>query len=58
MGVRPRAEISTPEEAESYLADGVKDFNLSSDVAILRSFYSKEGAALREVVAKANLVTA
>jgi 4-hydroxy-2-oxoheptanedioate aldolase len=58
MGVRPRAEISTPEEAESYLEAGVKDFNLSSDVAILRSFYSKEGAALREVVAKANLVTA
>ncbi len=58
MGVRPRAEISTPQEAESYLEAGVKDFNLSSDVAILRSFYSKEGAALREIVGKANLVTA
>jgi 2-keto-3-deoxy-L-rhamnonate aldolase RhmA len=55
MGVRPRAEISTPDEAESYLEDGVKDFNLSSDVAILRSFYSKEGKALREVVSKAKV---
>jgi len=55
MGVRPRAEISTPQEAESYLEAGVKDFNLSSDVAILRSFYSKEGAALRKVVSEAKV---
>jgi 4-hydroxy-2-oxoheptanedioate aldolase len=55
MGVRPRAEISTPAEAQSYLEAGVKDFNLSSDVAILRSFYGKEGAALREVVANAKV---
>jgi 4-hydroxy-2-oxoheptanedioate aldolase len=55
MGVRPRAEINSPEEAEYYLNLGVKDFNLSSDVAILRSFYSKQGGALREIVANAKV---
>jgi hypothetical protein len=55
MGVRPRAEINSAAEAESYLSLGVKDFNLSSDVAILRSFYGKEGSALREVVSQAKV---
>ena len=55
MGVRPRAEINSAAEAESYLADGVKDFNLSSDVAILRGFYGKEGKALHEIVEKARV---
>lgn len=50
MGVRPRAEISSAAEAEYYLNLGVKDFNLSTDVAILRQFYGKEGAALRDIV--------
>jgi 2-keto-3-deoxy-L-rhamnonate aldolase RhmA len=50
MGVRPRAEISSPNEAEYYLKLGVKDFNLSTDTAILAAFYRDQGAALREVV--------
>jgi 2-keto-3-deoxy-L-rhamnonate aldolase RhmA len=53
MGVRPRAEIGSAAEAEHYLKLGVKDFNLSSDVGILRQFYSKEGGALRDIVAQA-----
>jgi len=52
MGVRPRAEISSAAEAEYYLNLGVKDFNLSTDVAILRSFYRQEGGALREIVSR------
>jgi 4-hydroxy-2-oxoheptanedioate aldolase len=52
MGVRPRAEIGSAAEAEYYLNLGVKDFNLSTDVTILRQFYAKEGGALREVVAR------
>jgi 2-keto-3-deoxy-L-rhamnonate aldolase RhmA len=55
MGVRPRAEINSPAEAEYYLNLGVKDFNLSSDVAILRSFYREQGGALREIVEKAKV---
>src|SRR6266496_3788264 len=44
MGVRPRAEISSPAEAEYYLNLGVKDFNLSTDTAILAGFYRDQGA--------------
>jgi hypothetical protein len=50
MGVRPRAEISSPAEAEYYLNLGVKDFNLSTDTAILAAFYRDQGAKLRDVV--------
>ncbi|MFN8521601.1 MAG: aldolase/citrate lyase family protein [Chloroflexota bacterium] len=53
MGVRPRAEIMSASDAEYYLKLGVKDFNLSTDVSILRAFYKSEGGALREIVAKA-----
>ncbi len=51
MGVRPRAEISSAAEVEYYAKFGVKDFNLSTDTAILRQFYAKEGKALRDAVA-------
>jgi 2-keto-3-deoxy-L-rhamnonate aldolase RhmA len=53
MGVRPRAEISSPSEAEYYLKLGVKDFNLSTDTAILAAFYRDQGGALRELVGQA-----
>jgi 2-keto-3-deoxy-L-rhamnonate aldolase RhmA len=56
MGVRPRAEISTPAEADYYLKQGVKDFNLSTDTAILASFYRDQGGALRELVGSAQAV--
>ena len=52
MGVRPRAELTSVSETEYYLNLGVKDFNLTTDVSILRQFYAKEGGALREIVAK------
>jgi hypothetical protein len=55
MGVRPRAELMSVSEAEYYLNLGVKDFNLSTDVGILRQFYSKEGGALRELVARSKV---
>ncbi|MCC6174172.1 MAG: 2,4-dihydroxyhept-2-ene-1,7-dioic acid aldolase [Chloroflexi bacterium] len=55
MGVRPRAEINTASEAEYYLKLGVKDFCLSTDVSILRSFYRQEGGALRELVAQSGV---
>jgi len=53
MGVRPRAEINSAAEVEYYSKFGVKDYNLSTDVAILRAFYSKEGGALRDALAEA-----
>jgi 2-keto-3-deoxy-L-rhamnonate aldolase RhmA len=51
MGVRPRAEISTPAEAEYYMNLGVRDFNLSTDTYILAAFYREQGKALRDQVA-------
>jgi 2-keto-3-deoxy-L-rhamnonate aldolase RhmA len=58
MGVRPRAEISTPAEADWYLERGVQDFNLSTDTAILTAFYRDQGKALREVVRQVEQVAA
>jgi 4-hydroxy-2-oxoheptanedioate aldolase len=55
MGVRPRAEIQTPADAEYYLNQGVKDFNLSTDTAILSAFYQNQGSALRQLVNQAAL---
>ncbi|HZQ99562.1 MAG TPA: aldolase/citrate lyase family protein [Chloroflexota bacterium] len=49
-GIRPRAEIQTPKEAEYYLNLGVKDFNISTDTAILSAFYRDQGGALREML--------
>jgi 2-keto-3-deoxy-L-rhamnonate aldolase RhmA len=53
MGVRPRAEIATPADAEYYLKQGVRDFNLSTDIAILTAFYRDQGGALRELLSEA-----
>jgi 4-hydroxy-2-oxoheptanedioate aldolase len=50
MGVRPRAEITMPADAEYYMNLGVKDFNLSTDTAILAAFYRDQGSALRKMV--------
>lgn len=57
LGVRPRAEIGSAAEADYYTALGVKDFNLSTDVGILRQFYAREGGALRERVTQATGAT-
>jgi 4-hydroxy-2-oxoheptanedioate aldolase len=53
MGVRPRAEIPSPAAAEYYLNLGVKDFNLSTDTAILTQFYKDQGSALHQFVTQA-----
>jgi len=53
FGVRPRAEIGSPADAEYYLKLGVKDFNLSTDTAILAAFYREQGGALRQTVTNA-----
>jgi 4-hydroxy-2-oxoheptanedioate aldolase len=51
-GVRPRAEINDVKEVEYYLKLGVKDFNISTDAAILNRFYNEQGGALREMLSK------
>jgi 2-keto-3-deoxy-L-rhamnonate aldolase RhmA len=49
-GVRPRAEIGSVAEVEYYMNLGVRDFNLSTDTAILQNFYREQGSALRKAV--------
>ena len=46
MGVAPRAEINRPRGAADYLEMGVRDFNLNTDLGILYSFWSEQGADL------------
>jgi 4-hydroxy-2-oxoheptanedioate aldolase len=58
MGVRPRAEIQSPKDADWYLERGVKDFNLSTDTAILAAFYKDQGSAMRQVMEQAEKVPA
>jgi len=50
-GIRPRAELSHPKEAEPYLAMGVRDFCVETDVSILYDWFRHQGGAWRELVA-------
>ena len=49
-GVRPRAEIGTPDEAKYYLDLGVKDFSIGTDLFILYQWLKDNGKALRDLV--------
>jgi 2-keto-3-deoxy-L-rhamnonate aldolase RhmA len=50
MGIPPRAEIGSVEDAKRYRDMGVKDFCLGTDVAILHSFLKKQGEGMRELL--------
>jgi 2-keto-3-deoxy-L-rhamnonate aldolase RhmA len=50
MGVRPRAEIGSPEDAKPYLDMGVKDFCIGTDIAVLYQWGKKNGDAMRELL--------
>jgi 2-keto-3-deoxy-L-rhamnonate aldolase RhmA len=47
-GLRARAEIQKVEDIDYYIELGVKDFNISSDLVLLKAFYNQQGRALRE----------
>jgi len=49
-GVRPRAEINSPEAAKRYIGLGVRDFNISTEIAILTAAWNSYGAGLRDVL--------
>ena len=49
-GIRPRIEISNPEDAPYYLDMGVKDFCVDSDRTILQTAYKRLGSGFRGVV--------
>ncbi|MEE2705501.1 MAG: aldolase/citrate lyase family protein [Planctomycetota bacterium] len=50
MGIAPRAEISSPDEAQEYLDMGVKHFCIGTDVGILFQWFQQNGKAMREVL--------
>jgi len=50
MGVQPRAEINTPDEARQYLDLGVRHFCLGSDISVLYHWWSQNGRCLRDAI--------
>jgi len=54
-GVRPRAEINTPEAAKRYIDLGVKDFNIGGEIWNLSMMWKDAGDGLRGVLGGAGL---
>jgi 2-keto-3-deoxy-L-rhamnonate aldolase RhmA len=52
MGVNPRAEIRSPEDAKRYIELGVRDFSLNTDVTILYDWWRKNGNELRKILSE------
>jgi 2-keto-3-deoxy-L-rhamnonate aldolase RhmA len=50
MGVPPRAEIGSVDEAKYYLDLGVRHFCIGTDIAILYEWLGQNGEGLRKVV--------
>lgn len=50
MGVHPRAEISSPDEAKEYLDMGVRHFNMGVDISILHSWWKSNGEKVRRAM--------
>ncbi|MGQ9514053.1 MAG: HpcH/HpaI aldolase family protein [Thermoproteota archaeon] len=50
MGINPRAEIRSPEDAKRYIEMGVRDFSLNTDVTILYDWWKKNGDELRRIL--------
>ena len=50
MGIAPRVEIDTPDQAEKYLNMGVKHFCVGTDVSILFNWFRQTGGAFNEVL--------
>jgi 4-hydroxy-2-oxoheptanedioate aldolase len=53
MGVPPRAEIGSVDQAKYYLDLGVRHFNLSTDLSILYAWLKQNGESLRKVISEA-----
>ncbi len=51
MGIPPRAEIGSPDDAKRFLDMGVRHFCLGTEINILHDFLKKNGEELRKVVA-------
>lgn len=52
MGIRPRVEISSFEEARPYIKMGVKDFCVGWDVQVIYDYCKKQGESLAKLVGR------
>jgi 2-keto-3-deoxy-L-rhamnonate aldolase RhmA len=50
MGVAPRAEINSVEDAKEYLDMGVKHFSLGTDISILHNWWKQNGELLAKAI--------
>ena len=50
MGVAPRIEINSPDQAQRYLDMGAKHFCVGTDVSILHQWWQANGEAFRKVM--------
>ena len=50
MGVHPRAEIGSADQARQYLDMGVRHFSVGTDLAILYGFWRREGEQMRKAL--------
>lgn len=48
-GVQPRCEIGSPEDAQYYMDLGVRHFSLGDQLAVLKKFWTGEGAKMRKL---------
>jgi 2-keto-3-deoxy-L-rhamnonate aldolase RhmA len=53
MGVPPRAEIASVDQAKYYLDLGVRHFNIGSDLVILYNWWKRNGDELKKIVSDA-----
>ncbi len=53
MGVPPRAEINTADDAKYYLDLGVRHFCIGTDITILFNWWKAQGEALRKAITSA-----
>ena len=51
-GIRPRAEISTWDQAKNYLDMGVIDFSIGTDMGVIFNFMKEQGAQLAKAIGR------
>ena len=52
MGVRPRAEIDSFQQAKPYMEMGVKDFSIGVDVQVIYDYCKEQGGALAKLLGR------
>jgi len=50
MGVQPRAEIQSPDQAKRYLDMGVRHFSIGTDIFVLYTYWKENGEKLRKAL--------